>query len=96
MLKCINVMELMVDSNLLEVMQQEGCCTCERCVMDARALILNKIPPKYVVTDAGQAFEECRQTAVQNRVSLYQCMLESVHKVKESPHHDDKAAFNYY
>lgn len=95
MLKCTNVIEQVVDSSLEDVMRQEGCCTCERCITDARALILNQIPPKYVVTDAGMAYEECRQTAVQNRVSLYQCMLESVHKVKASPHHEEKP-MNYY
>ncbi len=97
MLKCVNVMEQIVDSGLDEVMKQEGCCTCERCKMDARALILNNLPPKYVVTDAGMAFEECRQAYGQNRVSVYQCMLESVNKVKQSPHHDgEQATFKYY
>ncbi len=97
MLKCVNVMEQIVDSNLNEMMKQEGCCTCERCKMDVRALTLNQLAPRYVVTEAGMAFEECRLGNGQNRVSVYQCMLEAIHKVKASPHHDDeKSTFCYY
>ena len=97
MLKCVNVMEQIVDSNIEEVMRKEQCCTCERCKMDVRALTLNRVPPKYVVTEAGMAFEECRQGYGQNWISVYQCMLEAIQKVKENPHHgDEPSALHYY
>lgn len=97
MLKLINVLEQTVDNNIDEVMEQEGCCMCERCRLDARALVLNQLPPRYVVTEAGMAFEECKQAAIQNRISLYQVMLDAAHKIKAKPHHEEASKpLTYY
>ncbi len=97
MLKCANAMESVVDSNIDKVMKQEECCTCEKCRMDVRAITLNSLPPRYVVTEAGMTLEACLHGYGQNHVLVYQRLLEAIQKVKKSPRHeDDKKTLSYY
>lgn len=46
----VNIMEHLVEDRLLEFMQRFQVCTCDRCQMDTKALALNSLPPKYIVT----------------------------------------------
>lgn len=87
MAKLINITERIVTEMVDSVMTQEKCCTCEQCRCDVLALTLNKLDPKYVVTDAGDVFETYRLSLAQNQVFIYQAMLEAIQKVKQSPRH---------
>lgn len=84
---CVNIMELLVDERLERYVQMFGLCTCPRCLADARALALTRLPPKYVVLDG---------TAATPMISLYRAKYESMviaqviqacKSVMESPRH---------
>ena len=45
----INVMELLVDERLSRYIRMFHLCECPRCLADAKALALTRLPAKYVV-----------------------------------------------
>ncbi len=48
-----NVMRAIVEDGLEENLKRFDACTCPRCRMDAMAIALNRLTPKYVVVDRG-------------------------------------------
>lgn len=52
----VNIMEGIVKDKLTEMLKNENCCKCERCVEDMTALALNKLPARYVSTHNGDCF----------------------------------------
>lgn len=83
-----NVTESVVESVLDEVLREEKICTCRQCRLDVKALALNHLPPKYVVSEQGKAFEIYRlQGLAQSRVTVYQEILRAAQVVKQRPHH---------
>ena len=66
---CINVMEILVDERLERYVHMFGLCSCPRCLADARALALTRLPAKYVVLPASAATP---------MVSLYRAKFESM------------------
>lgn len=90
-----NVTKSVVEIVLDEVLREEKLCSgdeiccCERCRMDVIALALNHLPPKYVVSQEGKAFELYRlQGLAQSRITVYEEILRAVHTVKARPHHN--------
>lgn len=86
---CVNVMELLVDERLERYVRMFGLCTCPRCLADARALALTRLPSKYVVLSASAATP---------MLSLYRAKFESLviaqviqacKTVMESPRHQE-------
>ncbi len=88
MLELVNVMEQAVTNMTDSVIEEEKLCGCERCRLDIIALALNSLPPKYVVSQQGRAFETFRLEGVaQGRVAVYQAVLEAAHMVRDNPRH---------
>lgn len=84
-----NVLESVVECMLDEVLHEEKMCTCNQCRQDVKALALNHLPPKYVVSEQGKAFDTYRlQGLAQNRVNVYEEILRAAQLVKQRPHHD--------
>lgn len=84
---CVNVMELLVEERLERYVRMFGLCTCPRCLADARALALTRLPSKYVVLNGDTAIPT---------ISLYRSKFESMviaqviqacKSVMESPRH---------
>lgn len=84
---CINVMETLVDERLERYVKMFGLCNCPRCLADARALSLTRLPSKCVVLSASAATP---------MLSLYRAKFESLviaqviqacKTVLESPRH---------
>ena len=80
-------MEILVDERLERYVKMFGLCDCPRCLADARALALTKLPPKYVVL---------ADMAATPMLSLYRAKFESqviaqviqaCKTVMESPRH---------
>ena len=66
---CMNVMEILVDERLERYVKMFGLCSCPRCLADARALALTRLPPKYVVM---------ADSAATPMLSLYRAKFESM------------------
>ena len=48
----VNLMEHLVADKLDGAFKKFNCCKCDKCRKDVAALALNKLPPKYVVTES--------------------------------------------
>ena len=52
-----NFMEDFVEDVIEDMVSVEAdVCFCEACRLDIAALALNRLPPKYIVTEKGRAF----------------------------------------
>lgn len=88
-----NAMEMVVKSSLAEIMQHkesygvEDVCTCERCQLDVMALALNKLAPRYVVCDQGEAYARTSALDQQFKVDTLFAVLSAVQTVHKNPRH---------
>ena len=83
----VNVMEQIVNLKLKELMRKTGMCTCERCCADVRALALNNLPPKYVVTPAGEAMTEFELLTTQMQAVVITEIMHAIERVARAPRH---------
>ena len=63
-------------------------CQCESCKLDVMAIMLNNLPPKYVVTDKGALWAQMVDFDPQNRTDFMTIMTQAVKTVNEKPRHD--------
>ena len=62
-------------------------CQCENCRLDVMAIMLNKLQPKYVVTDKGALFAQMDDFDPQHRTDLMTIMTQAVKIVNDGPRH---------
>lgn len=87
----INVTEGVVEAMVDEVLREEQMCACRQCRLDVMAIALNSLPPKYVATEQGNAYETYRlQGVTQSRITVYQTILRAAQTVKQRPHHGER------
>jgi len=83
-------MEYAVLHYLDDVMETMNVCRCEKCKMDVIALTLNRLPPKYVVTETGELFSKVDLLKTQFEVDIVSAIAFAAEKVKNHPLHDIK------
>lgn len=84
-----NYMENLVWQYLDEVLDgHPDACRCEHCRYDIAALTLNFLPPRYVVTSAGQTWAKINQLNQQFYVDIVSALTNAITIVKSRPHHD--------
>ena len=83
----VNMMEQAVDFKLLELMKKSGMCTCEQCYADVRTLVLNRLPPKYVLTAVGKAMTEYELLTPQMQAVVVSEIVSAIDKVGRNPRH---------
>lgn len=84
----INIMESIISEKLSEMLANEDCCKCERCVEDMTALALNKLPSRYVSTRNGELFSKLNSKVRQNSVDINIAVAEAIECVSKKPSHD--------
>jgi competence protein ComFB len=87
-----NIMEDLVECKLNELMRCAGMCCCERCRADVKALALNKLPPRYVVSVGGDIYSHFEAMNVQIQVNITAAVASAIRVVRESPHHGEQYA----
>lgn len=83
----VNAFEEVVKQNVLMMMEYMEMCSCEKCVSDACALVLNQLPPNYVTTRKGELLTQIPQTMREQHVDLTVKVVQALQMVKESPRH---------
>ncbi len=83
-----NYMEDAVDATLDEIREFKDSCGCERCRSDIKALALNNLPPKYVVTDKGYVYTKVNELATQFRTDITVAITNAMMVVSKNPRHD--------
>lgn len=88
MYKLVNVMETLVLDTLDEVLRDHrDICGCERCRLDMAAIVLNRMPPSYVVTLEGEIRYRTNALRQQCRVDIFRFIAEAAKIVSRHPHH---------
>ncbi len=76
------------NSTLDEILEFKDSCGCERCRSDVKALALNNLPPKYVVTDKGYVYTKVNELATQFRTDITVAITNAMKVVSKKPRHD--------
>lgn len=87
MKKFVNMMEAFVEEELEAMKDGLGCCTCEQCLNDIAAYALNQLPPRYVVTTAGEAISKADTMRIQHLTDVRTALVQGAQVVKENPRH---------
>jgi len=82
-----NTVEYTVKNLVRETIKELGACECETCFLNACAIALNSLGPKYVTTKMGAALTEIDSTSVNNRTSIVIEVTKAVKQVMANPHH---------
>ncbi|HWQ50959.1 MAG TPA: late competence development ComFB family protein [Terriglobales bacterium] len=83
----MNIAEELVKRRVLELMETMDVCRCERCYLDACAIALNSLGPRYVTTDKGSLMSKLGTTDIPYQAQLTVCATQAIMKVREHPHH---------
>ena len=83
-----NVMEnIITRMDLKKYMEQYGVCRCSRCCADVKALILTRLPSKYVVAHEDSVAPMIGFYENKFKVRIFTEILKSCLQVKEEPRH---------
>ena len=83
-----NVMEnIITRMDLKKYMEQYGVCRCSRCCADTKALILTRLPSKYVVVHEDSVAPMIGFYENKFKVRIFTEILKACMQVKEKPRH---------
>ncbi|MCL2665002.1 MAG: late competence development ComFB family protein [Defluviitaleaceae bacterium] len=88
-IKMKNYMEDCVEGMLPQILDQLDICKCDRCKMDILAYVLNKLPPKYVVTRKGHLYTKINAIQTQFDVDIISAITQAAAIVSKQPRHED-------
>ena len=87
-MKFHNYMEDIVLNMMDKILpQRDDICKCEKCKLDIVALVLNKLPPKYVVTSKGVVYTRLAQLKIQLKADLAKEITQAISIVQDKPQH---------
>jgi competence protein ComFB len=84
-----NYMEDCVADMMQSVLTDVNCCSCERCRLDIMAYVLNKLPPKYVVTRKGHLYTKLSAIQTQFDVDIVSSIAQAAALISTRPRHDE-------
>ncbi len=84
-----NYMEILVEQELDNMIEKMGVCKCDRCRLDIKALALNSLKPKYIVTGSGKLYTKISLLQQQFEVDVLSAITKAILIVKEHPRHED-------
>ena len=84
----VNVMETIVEEKAMKYIDMFGLCKCPRCIVDVKALTLNRLEPKYVVMHTGEVIPRITLYEGQFSAAVTAQLLTACKLVMEHPRHD--------
>lgn len=89
MKKVYNCMEVFVEQATNKLFLEYEGCKCTKCKNDIMALALNKLPPKYVVTEKGMVFAQLHALDPQIRADIMTAVTEASKRVNANKQHEE-------
>lgn len=84
-----NYMEILVDEVLPGmILNEQEICKCDRCILDIKAIALNRLAPKYIVSDIGEIYRRYDDVSKQLEIDAIEAIMRSIELVKRYPRHD--------
>ena len=88
MLKVYNYMEYIVSEELEKLLPStEALCKCQKCKLDITAWALNRLPPKYIVSEKGRVYTKLGEQNMQFRVDVTRELTKAILYVGKNPRH---------
>jgi len=84
-----NYMEHVVDLKIDAIIKSIDMCGCEKCRLDVKAIALNNLPPRYVVTSKGILYSKLNELELQFEVDVQNEIVKAAMIVKENPRHEE-------
>lgn len=86
--RVVNIMEeILTPELILDALKSNGTCTCSRCQADVKALMLTRLPPKYIVADNTSVPMLLTYYNNKFRVAIISQSIRACMDVKERPRH---------
>lgn len=86
--RVVNVMEeILTPELILDALKSNDTCTCSRCQADVKALMLTRLPPKYIVADNTAVPMMLTYYCNKFRVAVLSQSIRACMEVKEHPRH---------
>ncbi|MCM8826210.1 MAG: late competence development ComFB family protein [Candidatus Omnitrophica bacterium] len=83
-----NYMEEVVKECLDEgLSSREDVCKCDRCKLDMLAWALNRLSPRYIVTNEGRVYTKLQEINIQSRVDVIREVTKAIEHIKNNPRH---------
>ncbi len=82
-----NSVEELILAKTKSIMSRLNMCQCEKCFLDTCALVLNKLPPKYVTTDKGCLMAKVPAMDARNELELAILITQCAKMVRDNPCH---------
>ena len=71
--------------------QYNNICKCEKCILDVKAIALNSMTPKYVVTKKGELFTKLNaEFNNQEIIDTTRAITQAIELVRCNPQHNKK------
>jgi len=87
-MKVYNFMEEIVREEVdILLAEKEGICKCAKCKLDMMAWALNRLPPKYVVSDKGMIFTRLQGVETQFRADVTIELTKAIALISKNPQH---------
>lgn len=86
--RVVNIMEeILTPELILDALKNNDTCTCSRCQADVKALMLTRLPPKYIVADNTAVPMLLTYYHNKFRVAVLSQSIRACMDVKERPRH---------
>ena len=86
--RVVNIMEeILTPELILDALKSNDTCTCSRCQADVKALMLTRLPPKYIVADNTAVPMLLTYYHNKFRVAVISQSMRACMEVKEHPRH---------
>ena len=86
--RVVNIMEeILTPELILDALKSNDTCTCSRCQADVKALMLTRLPPKYIVADNTAVPMLLTYYRNKFRVAVLSQSIRACMDVKEHPRH---------
>lgn len=89
--KLKNYTEVMVNDMMETVLNKyPNICKCEKCLLDIKAIALNLLTTRYVVTEEGELYKKIEEMNIQLQVDITSALVKAIEMVSTNPKHDEK------
>ena len=83
-----NMMEETVLTKIDQLWQTTDYCKCDQCKIDIAAFALNRLPPRYVHSLAGELIHKFDASTIQMDAEITACVYNAIVRIGEDPNHD--------
>ncbi|MBU0549114.1 MAG: late competence development ComFB family protein [Candidatus Omnitrophica bacterium] len=74
-------------NSMLEGTEIKNICKCQKCQYDIMAWALNRLPPKYFVSDKGRLYTKLQEVEVQFRADVIKELTNAITLISLKPQH---------